>query len=277
MLLLFLLLWFIYLDRPFVPEEEGIEVAFGNAEEAGGFVEPVPSPEPAPMPEQAPAVVPPTPSAPTNNDLMTQEDEESLALQREQEKKKREREIAEAQERERQKKEQERLEAERIAKEKAAAEAKAKAEREAAERAAAKAAEEQAKKDKAAQLGSLFGNPSAGNGSGDTQGSGVKGNPAASGSGTGSGTSGGHGWKLTGRSLKGTLSDPVYKSNSEGVVVVAIRVNAAGKVISATKGQGTNTSDQSLIDAAINAAKQATFSAGDGDVIGTITYVFKLK
>lgn len=274
MILLFLLLWFIYLDSPFVPEEEGIEVAFGDAMEGGGYVEPVPSPELAPS---APAVVPPAPSAPTNNDLMTQEDEEALALQKEQEKKRREQALAEARELERQKQEQQRLEAERIAKEKAAAEDKARAEREAAEKAAAKAKAEQEKRDKAAQLGSLFGNPSAGTGSGDSQGSTAKGNPAASGKGAGSGTSGGHGWSLTGRDLRGRLGDPVYKSNSEGVVVVSIRVNAAGKVVAASRGKGTNTSDQALIDAAIAAAKQATFSEGEGDVIGTITYVFKLK
>lgn len=275
MLLLFLLLWYLYLDSPFVPEEEGIEVAFGDAMEGSGEVEPTPLP--VPSPEPAPAVAPSAPAPPSSNDLMTQEDEEALALQREQEKKRREQELAEARERERAQKEKERLEAERRAQEKAAAEAKTKAEREAAERAAAKAAEEQAKRDKAAQMGSLFNNPSQGSGAGDTQGSANKGNPAANGGGIGAGKSGGHGWSLTGRDLKGDLSDPVYNSNSEGVVVVQIRVNAAGKVISATRGQGTDTSDQTLIDAAIQAAKQASFTAGEGDVIGTITYVFKLK
>ncbi|MBQ9339482.1 MAG: hypothetical protein IJS13_04025 [Paludibacteraceae bacterium] len=273
--LLFLLLWFVYLDNPYVPEEEGIEVAFGDATEGSGQVEPIPDEVPSPPP--APAATPQQPAPPSANDLMTQEDEEALALQREQEKKRKQQELAEAAERERQKQEQAKLEAERRRQELAAEEARKKAEAEAAAAAAAKAAEEQAKKDKAAQLGSLFGNPNNGAGSGDTQGDTKKGNPAASGGGAGSGTSGGHGWSLKGRDLRGKLATPNYNSKAEGKVVVQIRVDKFGKVISATQGQGTDISDPVLINAAINAAKQATFSEGDGDVIGSITYIFKLK
>ena len=37
MLLLFLLLWFVYIGIPQVEEDEGIEVAFGAVEQAGGY------------------------------------------------------------------------------------------------------------------------------------------------------------------------------------------------------------------------------------------------
>lgn len=108
----------------------------------------------------------------------------------------------------------------------------------------------------------------------------IKGNPAASGegtgAGTGSGTSGSGRWSLAGRSLKGSLAQPTYSSNAEGTVVVKIRVNAAGQVVEASCGQGCTTNDQALISAAIAAAKKATFTTGTNDVIGSITYVFKL-
>lgn len=153
------------------------------------------------------------------------------------------------------------------------------------------AAEEEARRQKAAAaMNGIFGGTS---GSGTNYGSGnssygrsynvqgsacgntTKGNPA--GTGVGSGSSGSGRWSLAGRSLKGYLSEPSYNYNAEGIVVVRIRVNAAGQVVDATLGQGSTTSDQGLIQAAIAAAKKATFSAGDSDTIGSITYVFKMK
>ena len=56
-----------------------------------------------------------------------------------------------------------------------------------------------------------------------------------------------------------------------------IRVNAAGKVIDAKATSGTTISDKQVQRAAEEAARKAVFSTGDNDVIGTITYVFKLK
>lgn len=100
---------------------------------------------------------------------------------------------------------------------------------------------------------------------------------SGSGTGSGSGRSNGASWSLAGRGLNGTLTKPSYGSNAEGTVVVAIRVNQNGNVISATKGAGTNTNDQSLINAAIEAAKKAKFTPGDGVAVGSITYVFKLS
>jgi len=93
----------------------------------------------------------------------------------------------------------------------------------------------------------------------------------------GSGKSNGASWSVAGRGLMGSLSKPSYNSNSEGTVVVSIRVDSNGNVVSATKGAGTNTSDQALIQAACDAAKKAKFTGGDGVAVGTITYVFKLS
>lgn len=251
LLLLFLLLWFVYLRVPQPVEDEGIEVAFGEVEDAGGYMpeqsESVPLPSEVAAPEQ--------PSAPSDNDLLTQEDQESLALRRQREQEEKARQQAEAERLQRQKEEQARLEKERKAREAA----------EAAER--AKQAEAIAK---ANAMGSLFGNGNSTNGSGDGQGAGQKGNPV------GHGSSGGNNWSLAGRDLKGTLPQPSNNFNQEGKVIVEIRVNAAGTVVSATV-KGGNVSDKQTQQIALEAAKKAKFTEGDHDQIGTITYIFKLN
>lgn len=110
---------------------------------------------------------------------MTQEDEETLAVQRQRDKEEKARKEAEAERLRQEKAKAAQAEAARIAKEKALAEQKAK---------------EQAAKDKAAAMGSLFGNNAAGaQGTGDSKGEGQKGNPVA-----GYGTSGGNSWSLAG-------------------------------------------------------------------------------
>ena len=252
MLLLFLLLWFITLTAFKPEEEEGVEVAFGEVADAGGYM--AEQSEAVPMPAPEPAA-PPTASAPSDNDLMTQEDEESLALRREQERKERERREAEAAEKQRQREEQARLEAERQAREAA----------EAAQR--AKEAEAVAK---ANQFGSLFGQTGNTSGSGSSQGSGQRGNPV------GHGSVGGNSWSLAGRGIKGTLPQPSNDFKQEGKVVVQIRVNAAGQVVSATI-KGGDVSDKQTQQLALDAARKAKFTEGDHDQIGTITYIFKLN
>ena len=263
LLLLFLLLWFVYLDVPYVPEEEGIEVALGDYEDGGAeeFIPAnTPEPEIAPQLPSEPLV---SPAVPSSNDLIVQENEESLALQKQAEE---ERKRAEAEAAERLRQQQEAL-------------ARAEAERKAAEQAAAeKAAKEQAAKDKAKNLMTgAFGGNNATAGNGPTTGSTNQGSPAGNPASSGKG---GPRVSLVGRDLRGKLSTPSYNVNEDGVVVVRIRVNAAGKVVSATQGQGTNTSNQQLINAAIEEAKKATFSEapeGTPDVYGTITYDFRNK
>ena len=183
MALLFLLLWFVYIDAPRETEEEGVEIAFGDSNDGGG-AEQQAVPMPAVPVTQAP---PPTPQAPSQNDLMVQDDEESLQLakQREEERKRR------AEEEElirKQREEQARIEAEQRAEQQRLAEERAR-----------KAAEEQEKRDKAAAFGGLFGNNQQGaQGSGTTQGASQQGsqNPV------GHGKIGGNSWSLAGRNIK---------------------------------------------------------------------------
>ena len=258
MALLLLMLWYVSVEAPRETEEEGVEVAFGDNENGGG-AEPEAVPMPAEPVTQAP---PPTPQAPSENDLVVQDDEESLALakQREEERKH----SAEQQELIRkQREEQARLEAERRAEEQRLAEERAR-----------QAAIEQEKRDKAAALGGLCGNSQQGaQGSGTTQGASQQGsqNPV------GHGSMGGNSWSLTGRNIK-ALPRPSTQFNQEGRVVVDIQVNSEGKVISATIGEGTTVSDYQTRQVALEAARKAEFSASDNKIqVGKITYTFKLN
>ena len=262
MLLLFLFLWFYYLDAPFVPEEEGIEVALGDYEE-GGAEEYIPF-------EAVPEVVAPAPAAqaaPSTNDLLVQEEEESLALQKQAEE---ERKRLAAEEALRKKQQQEaelaRIEAENKAKEEAAAK---------------KAAEEKAKADKAQRdMAGLFGNNSGDSGSGNSTGSTQQGQPNGSSASLGI-TGSGPQVSLAGRKYrKNTLVQPVVNNNMEGIVVVKIRVNSEGKVtVLSGTGQGSTTSDPALINAAKESAQKVEFEPQEGaqDAFGTITYKYTLK
>ena len=238
MLLLFLLLWFIrlYAIRP--EEEEGIEVAFGEVAEAGGYMAQQSEAVPMPSPQ---AAAPVQPSTPAPEPYLTAEEEGALALQEAQKKKEHE--------------EKARLEAERKAKEAAEAERKA------------KEAEAVAK---ANQFGSLFGQSGNTTGSGESQGNGQRGNPV------GHGSVGGNEWSLAGRGIKGTLPQPSNDFKQEGKVIVQIRVNAAGQVVNATV-KGGDVSDKQTQQLALDAARKAKFTEGDHDQIGTITYIFKLN
>lgn len=236
LVLLFLLLWFVYISAPKDIDEEGVEVAFGEVEDAGGYE----AEESEAMPMEA--VVPPTPAAPSNNDLMTQEDEEALALQRQREKEQREQKAKEEAERKK-REEQARLEAERKAKE---AEAIAKAN----------------------QMGSLFGNTGNTSGSGDGQGDGQKGNPV------GHGSIGGNSWSLEGRGIRGNFPIPEKGQYVPGTVVIEIRVNPQGQVVSAREVRG-NVSDRATIEAMLKKAREVQFTSTDKikqDQVGYITY-----
>lgn len=257
MLLVFLLLWLLQLTAMKPEQEEGIEVAFGEVEEAGGYMAEQSEALPLPAPE---ATAPEQPSAPSDNDLMTQEDEEALALRKAQEEKEKARKQAEAQERQRQREEQARLEAERKAREAAEAERKA------------KEAEAIAK---ANQMGSLFGNAGNTSGSGNSQGNGQKGNPV------GHGSIGVRDIRISGlggrNTRDGKIPEPTCEFQHYGVVVVKIRIDKEGNVISAVNTAGTNTSDQQMIQCAINAIKTTKWTVGEGISEGTITYTFNVN
>ena len=260
MALILLLMCYVVIDAPRETEEEGVEVAFGDSEDGGGS-----EPEAIPMPsEPVTQAPPPTPQNPSDNDLMVQEDEESLALakQREEERKKR----AEQEEFVRkQREEQARLEAERRAEEQRLAEERAR-----------QAAIEQEKRDKANNMMSgMFGNNQQGaQGSGTTQGASQQGsqNPV------GHGTMGGNSWSLAGREIK-VLPKPSNNFKEAGVIVVKIHVNSEGKVVAAKAGvEGSTIYNYEQTQMAEKAALKAEFTPSENKIqVGTITYTFKLN
>lgn len=260
LLLLFLLLR-LSMSAPLQLEDEGIVITFGDADEGGGMPDVLPMPDPMTQAEQQPAAPAPTPVQPSDNDLIAQEDEESLpvAQQNEEELKRQ----AEQEELLRKQQEEEaRLEAERIEREKALAEQKAR--------------QEEAIK-KAQAMAALFGQ------SGSTEGANAenatatpaatsKGNPV----GKNFGQVDGNMWSLQGRSVK-SMPKPSTDFREEGRVVVSIRVDKAGNVIKVSQAGGTTISDQYTIQLALDAARKAKFSEGDKEQIGSITYNFKLN
>ena len=258
MCLIFLLLWWLQVQAPVQTEDEGIVVAFGDADEGGGMPDVRPL-DAITQVEQIPA--PAAPARPSNNDLIVQEDEESLALakQTEEEAKRR----AEEEELIRKRQEEEaRAEAERIAKEQALAEQRAK-EREAI--------------NKANRLAALFGQAGTAEGANADNASanntsGTKGNPVGKGMGITNGTQ----WSLYGRNVK-RLPKPSEDFAQAGLVVVQIMVDAAGNVTNATVTEGTTISDRATQQLALQAARQAKFTEGDTPQIGKITYTFKLN
>ena len=258
MCLLFLLLWWLQIKAPVQAEDEGIVVAFGDAEEGGGMPDVRPL-ETITQLEQVPA--PAAPARPSNNDLIVQEEEETLALAKQAEENAKRR--AEEEELIRKRKEEEaRVEAERVAHEKALAEQRAK---------------QQEAIDKANQLAALFGQAGTAEGANAENASAnnsatTKGNPVGKGMGVTNGTK----WSLYGRDVK-RLPKPSSDFAQAGVVVVKITVDVAGNVTNASIGDGTTISDRSTQQLALQAARQAKFTEGDTPQMGKITYTFKLN
>lgn len=257
LLLLLLLLFKLSMTAPVIEEEEGIVVTFGTAEDGGGMPDAAPV-DAVTQVEQIPA--PAAPEKPSNNELMVQDDEESLALAKQREEDARRKALEEELIRQRREAEA-KAEAERVAKEKALAEQRAK---------------EQEAIDKANKLAALFGNAGTtegGNGdNASASSSGVKGNPV----GKGFGESNGNTWHLAGRDVK-SLPKPSDNFNQQGRVIVNIRVDKAGNVVSATVGDGTTVSDRPTQQLALSAARQAKFTEGDSEQIGSIVYNFKIN
>lgn len=85
-------------------------------------------------------------------------------------------------------------------------------------------------------------------------------------------------FNLAGRSLATTPPKPEYNSKSEGKVIVEIRVDRNGNVVSASPGKaGTTTNDPILREAAKNAALKTKFNSAPNAAeiqVGTITYTF---
>lgn len=233
-------------------EEGGVPVMMGEVPDALGAADPS-LVEVETMPEAAV----PEATEEVEQELLTQADEETVAIKPKAEEKKKEVEKPE----------------------KTAAEKAEEARRLAAEKAERerKAAEEAASK----RVAGAFGKGAQMGSKGSTEGTGVQGSPTGNSS-TGEPTgTGGYGtFNLGGRSIgEGGLPRPAYNVQDEGKVVVTITVNPAGQVIATSINRQTNTVNPALRKAAEDAAKKARFNAVSGlnNQTGTITYYFNLK
>ena len=243
------------------PDEDagGVPVMMGNVDAASGFDDPS-LVDVDIMDEDAAA-----PELPSEQDLLTQTEEETVTLKPKTEEPKKEtvkpKEVVKPKE---PVKKPEKTEAEKAAEAKRLAEEKAERERKAAEEAAF---------GKGAQMTGNKGTAASGTG---TEGS-KEGNSST---GAKTGTGGYGTFDLGGRSLgTGSLPKPVYNVQEEGRVVVNITVNPAGQVISTSISPQTNTVNSALRKAAEDAAKKARFNTIDGvnNQTGTITYYFNLR
>ena len=278
--IILLLLFLVSISKPKAQEEGGVPVMLGNMEMAQGNADPytltdVDVLDEPQMPAEA-SVPEPVPETPSETEMITQEDEPSIAVpKKETPKPKTKTEIVKA------KKEIVKADKEIAkAKEKSEAEKRAEAERLAAEK---KAAEERAAAEAAAKrIAGAFGKGSQMGSKGTSNsGQGIQGSPTGnSADGKTSGVGGYGTFDLNGRSLgPGGLPRPVYNVQEEGRVVVTITVNPAGQVIQTSINKRTNTANAALRKAAEDAARKARFNVVDGvnNQTGTITYYFKLK
>ena len=273
LILVFLLL--VAISKPKMQEEGGVPVMLGNMEIAQGNSDPYTLTDvdilDEPQLPTEPTVPESVPEIPVKSEMITQEDESTIAVPKKTPKP--------TPKIEKVKKKPVQKEPVKP-KEKTEAEKKAEAERLAAEKKAAeqKAAAEAAAKRIAGAFGKGTQTGSKGTG---TAGTGIQGSPTGnSAEGQSSGVGGYGSWDLNGRSLgSGGLPRPVYNVQEEGRVVVTITVNPAGQVIHTSINKRTNTANAALRKAAEDAARKATFNAvgGVNNQTGTITYYFKLK
>ena len=239
------------------PDEDagGVPVMMGNVDAASGFDDPS-LVDVDIMDEDAAAPAETAPELPSEQDLLTQTEEETVTLKPKTEEPKKET-----------------VKPKEVVKPKEPVKKPEKTERE------RKAAEEAARKrvsgafGKGAQMTGNKGTAASGTG---TEGS-KEGNSST---GAKTGTGGYGTFDLGGRSLgTGSLPKPVYNVQEEGRVVVNITVNPAGQVISTSISPQTNTVNSALRKAAEDAAKKARFNTIDGvnNQTGTITYYFNLR
>ncbi|HLV64103.1 cell envelope integrity protein TolA [Galbibacter sp.] len=284
LLLLFFYIGLSYLDPPI---ESGITINFGTTEFGSGNVQPnepiksQPQHQPEPVEETTPIIEKSQPEEATSTpaeevkteEVVIQDNEESLVIQQQKE--------AEA---------KRKAEAAAQAKRQAEEEAKRKAEAEAEARRQAEAErirkEQEAKRQNLDALmgglnsseGTATGNDGDDNRAGDK--GQIDGDPYANsyyGS-AGSGT-GGTGYGLSGRSLR--ASDKfVQQCNEQGTVVVEIEVDRSGNVVKTSPGvKGTTNTAKCLLDAAAKTAQSYKWNADPKAPVRQIGFVvvnFKL-
>ncbi len=293
------LLLLIFFGLKTVPQqEEGILVNLGNVQTGLGEIEPPKSsaqPTPSEPQQTTPPPTPKEKSVPkAEESIKTQDYDEAPEIKSAEQKKKEEEDRLKKQKEEQERRIQEekdrkeREEAERKAKAEAEAKRKAEAERLRKEEEARKEREEKQRiaDDARNKVSGAFGKSNSNSTSeGDAGGSGnqgyVTGDPNSKNrTGSGIGNSG-SGFDLTGRSLVGSLPQPSYSIQEEGVVVVQVTVDKYGKVVSAEyQLKGSTTQNSTLKKAAIEAAKKAKFNSDPNASAfqkGTITYHFVLN
>lgn len=232
-----------------LPKEDlgGVFVQVGYVDEAQGMFEPLGTVPTEPLESDVQETQIDEIVEPSVEELITQESEESIALEERQK-----REAEEALRREEQRK------------------------REAEQRLLAEQREKEQRVSNAMQ--GAFGNAAQGNSGTALQGEGVQGSTTGNAStGVSQGVGGWGGFSLHGRKCL-DLPKPLYNSNVEGTVVVEITVDKEGRVI-ATSVKAGSTPHTALRTAAMEAAKKARFDTSDkhNNQVGTITYYFKQR
>ncbi len=252
-LALFALLILVSFAIPQPEEEGGVPVMLGDVADAYGGFDPGSLVDVEVVPENIPENLP---SESIEQDMITQSDEESIAIPPKADPKK-------------ETPQPEKTAAERAAEARRLAEEQAERER----KAAAAAANQ--------RVAGAFGRGAEMGSRGDTQGEGAQGSRDGNASeGATTGTGGYGTFSLDGRSIgPGGLPRPVYNVQDEGRVVVNITVNPAGQVTATSINPQTNTVNTALRKAAEEAARKARFSevSGVGNQAGTITYFFNLR
>ncbi len=311
--LILLLLFGFFTPLP-LPGEEGILVNFGNTDQGSGPQEPAPSRQTArPVVQEKKEVTPPpvTPPPPTpsvsqpevKEEVMTQDFEETVAIDAAKKKQEEERKRLQEQENKRKQEELERqrkieqeaqrkveLERQRLAEierqrlaEEAERQRQAEAERKRKEAEQQKIAEINNRASNAFGAGGAGTSDSESTGQGVTFPGGNQGSPNGSANSDNYGDGGGQGdgisYDLGGRSHK-SLPKPNYPGNEDGIVVVTVRVDKSGKVISAEPGaRGSTISSAQFLNEARQAALKARFNEDPSAPAvqqGTITYRFVL-
>ena len=268
--LLAFLVWVTFVV-PDPDEESGVPILMGEVEYALGGERVDHFVDVDILPEEPKIEPTPIELDDIEQELITQDEEESIAIEPKKEKDKPKEKTPEELAVEAEKREKERLERQK----KEAEEAK-KREQERIEK-ERKAAEEAARRRVAGAFGkgAQMDGESLASEKVKNAFDGVPSTPTSSSGQSGYGT-----FDLGGRSLgKGGLPRPVYDVPEEGKVVVTITVNPEGKVISTSINKQTNTVSSQLRRSAEQAAKKAQFNRINGvdNQIGTITYYFNLK
>ncbi|MDR1380056.1 MAG: energy transducer TonB [Tannerella sp.] len=260
-LALFLILYYAFIKTTVPSEDSGILVNFGDMYTAVGTFEPQYTPPT--IPKEIPPQPQPKP-APSGEELITQDQEETVAIPDSRKKKDEERIADEKARKEREERELKRIEEEENRR---------------------RREEELRKKEEAIsnRVSNAFGSASSqqtqqGDASPEK---GNQGNPFGnSDTGANQGMGGFGTFNLNGRYIgQGGLPRPMDNGQEEGKIVINITVDPDGNVIFAEIGRGTNIDNALMRKSALDAAKRAKFNKikDTDNQNGTITYIYKLK